>query len=314
LIKKMNIKQNKNTGIILLIITTLIFSGCIQNPFVKTTTQDDFRTGSQGILMEFLTNAPPSETYEEYPFQVGVILENVGAYDTKNGFISFTIEEDYMELMNQNDDVVSFSLKGKSVSLPTGDQLVKIIKANTKKIDEQSEKHDSTVLANVCYQYQTKKDVTICIDTDIYNLKEMQKVCNIKDITLTPQGAPVAITKIESEMLPAEDDNLIKPAFKIQIKNVGNGEVIDKGKISDICSSEPVDYKELNTVDIKVMLSNEELECKPTPLKLKSNEDEVRCILEKGIPKDRATYTSPLTIELDYGYTYSISTKVVIRK
>lgn len=309
-------KPNKSIKMILLpaIILVLFMPGCIQNPFVKPTTQDDFRTGSQGILMEFLANAPPGETYEEYPFQIGVLLQNTGAYDIKNGFISFTIEEDYMELMNQNDGVARFSLKGKSVALPTGDQLVKIIKAKTKKISEQSEKHDSTILASVCYQYQTKKDITVCIDTDIHNLKKMQKVCTIKDITLTPQGAPVAITKIESDMLPAEDDNLIKPAFKIHIKNVGNGEVIDKSKISDVCSSEPLEHRELNIVDIKVMLSNEKLECKPEPLKLKSNEDEVRCILEKGVPKDRATYTSPLTIELDYGYTYSLSKKVTIKK
>ena len=296
------------------IILVLFISGCIQNPFVKPTTQDDLRTGRQGILMEYLNNAPPSEIYEDYPFQIGVILENVGASDIKNGFISFTVEEAYMELMNQNDESVRFNLKGKSVSLPTGDQLVKIIKARTKKIGGQSEKHESTILANVCYQYQTKKDVTACIDTDVYNLKKMQKVCRVRDITLTPQGAPVSITKIESEMLPAENDNLIKPAFKIHIKNVGNGEVIDKGKISDICSSEPVDYKELNIVDIKVMLSNEELECKPIPLKLRYDDDIVRCILEKGVPKERATYTAPLTIELNYGYTYSISKKIVIRK
>jgi len=309
-------KQNKNIKLILLpvIILVLFISGCIQNPFVKPTTQDDLRTGRQGILMEFLNNAPPSEIYEDYPFQIGVILENVGASDIKKGFISFTVEEAYMELMNQNDEAIRFNLKGKSVSLPTGDQLVKIIKARTKKISGQSEKHESTILANVCYQYQTKKDITACIDTDVYDLKKMQKVCRVRDITLTPQGAPVSITKIESEMLPAEDDNLIKPAFKIHIKNVGNGEVIDKGKISDICSSEPVDYKELNIVDIKVMLSNEELECKPIPLKLKYEGDVVRCILEKGVPKEKATYTTPLTIELNYGYTYSISKKIIIKK
>ena len=309
-------KPNKNIKMILLsvVILVLFISGCVSNPFVKPTTQDDLRTGRQGILMEFLTNAPPSETYEDYPFQIGVMLKNIGAYDIKEGFVSFTIEEGYMELMNQNDEVVRFSLKGKSVSLPTGDQLVKIIKVKTKKIDEQSEKHDSTILANVCYKYQTKKDITTCIDTDVYNLKKMQKVCIVRDITLTPQGAPVAITKIESEMLPAEDDNLIKPSFKIYIKNVGNGEVIDKGKISEVCSSEPLEHKELNTVDIKVMLSNEELECKPIPLKLKGEGDVVRCVLEKGVPKDRATYTAPLTIELNYGYTYSISKKIMIKK
>jgi len=79
-------KPNKSIKMILLpaIILVLFMPGCITNPFIKTTTKDDLRTGSQGILMEFLANAPPGETYEEYPFQIGVLLQNTGAPSRRN--------------------------------------------------------------------------------------------------------------------------------------------------------------------------------------------------------------------------------------
>ena len=308
-------KQNKNTQIILLIMITLVFflSGCIgpfnlQNP----ASQDEFRKGNDGIQINFLDNAPPSETYEEYPFNVGLMLKNAGAYDTKGGIISFTVEEDYIELLD-NDDI-RFNLKGKSIALPTGDQKTEVIRAKTKKISVQSEMHVSKILASICYPYQTKKNIDVCIDTDIYNIKNMEKVCNVKDISLTTQGAPVAITKIESEMRSSEDEKIVKPSFKIYVKNVGDGIVFAKEKVNDACSSAPLKYEEINAVEIKVMMSGEELQCREKILKLKENKDSVRCTFENGISTEKFVYTTPLTIELNYGYSTSISKDILIKK
>ena len=307
-------KQNRNAGIILLIMITLVFflSGCVSNPFIKPTTQDDFRIGRDGILINFLDNAPPSETYEEYPFSIGLMLKNAGAYDTKGGIISFTVEDDYIELLNNKD--IRFNLKGKSIALPTGDQKTEVIRAKAKKISGQSEMHTSKILASICYPYQTKKNIDVCIDTDIYNIKNMKKVCNVKDITLTTQGAPVAITKIESEMLSSEDEKIVKPSFKIYIKNVGGGIVFAKEKVNDACSSAPLKYEELNAVEIKVMMSGEELQCREKILKLKENKDNVICTFESGVSTEKAIYTTPLTIELNYGYSTSISKDILIKK
>ncbi len=308
-------KQNKNTGIILLVIITLVFflSGCIgpfnlQNP----ANQDEFRKGNDGILINFLDNAPPSETYEDYPFSIGLMLKNAGAYDTNGGIISFTVEEDYIDLLDNND--IRFNLKGKSLALPIGDQKTEVIRAKAKKISGQSEMHTSKILTSICYPYQTKKSVDVCIDTDIYNIKNIQKVCNVKDITLTTQGAPVAITKIESEMLSSEDENIVKPSFEIYVKNVGDGIAFAKEKVNDACSSAPLKYEELNAVEIKVMMSGEELQCREKILKLKENKDSVRCVFEKGISTEKFVYTTPLTIELNYGYSTSISKDILIKK
>jgi len=262
--------------------------------------------------MEFLTNAPPSETYEEIPFNIGILLKNAGAYDVKGGIISFTVEEDYIELPNKGD--IRFNLNGKSVALPIGDQKTEMIRTKTKKISGQSEMHTSKILVSICYPYQTKKNVDVCIDTDMYGIKNMKKVCNVKDIALTTQGAPIAITKIESEMLSSDDETIVKPSFKIYIKNVGGGIVFAKENINNVCSSAPLKYEEMNAVKIKVMMSGEELQCREEILKLKENKDNVRCTLENGISTEKAIYTTPLTIELSYGYSTSMSKDILIKK
>ena len=215
-------------------------------------------------------------------------------------------------MLNNKD--IRFNLKGKSIALPTGDQKTEVIRAKAKKISGQSEMHVSKILTSICYPYQTKKNIDVCIDTDIYNIKNMKKVCNVRDITLTTQGAPVAITKIESEMLSSEDGNVVKPSFKIYIKNVGDGIVFAKEKVNDACSSAPLKYEELNAVEIKVMMSGEELQCREKILKLKGNKDNARCTLESGISTEKSVYTTPLTIELNYGYSTSISKDILIKK
>jgi hypothetical protein len=40
----------------------------------------------------------------------------------------------------------------------------------------------------------------------------------------------------------------------------------------------------------------------------------VRCTYERGITKAMGTYTTPLIIEIDYGYVQSVSRSILIRK
>ena len=53
----------------------------------------------------------------------------------------------------------------------------------------------------------------MCIDPDVVGLKVRQKICAVKDISLSGgQGAPIAITKIEPVMVPEVDNQNIKYA------------------------------------------------------------------------------------------------------
>ena len=138
------------------------------------------------------------------------------------------------------------------------------------------------------------------------------------------QGAPVAVTKVETRMLPQEDDKKVKPHFIIHVKNAGNGEVIDPSKIEVACKSEALDYKDFNTIIVSASLSGTPLRCSedigavpgPVTVRLRDKEDLIRCTYDKdnGIDAGLDAYIAPLKVELDYGYTFTISKNIIIEK
>ena len=161
----------------------------------------------------------------------------------------------------------------------------------------------------------------MCIDTDIIGEVRGKKVCDIKDLTFSEgQGAPVAVTKIETRMLPDVDVNKVKPHFIIFIENKGNGEVVNSKKLGAACSSSGLEYTDFNTLTISASLPQGDLKCSenvdpgPAAVRLREKEDMVRCTLEDGIDIGRDAYTAPLKIELNYGYTFTISKDIIIEK
>jgi len=303
-------KTNKKINLIFILLVVVFLSGCDFTNIGNTPSEKSFRTGNKGITISFLQNAPPNEVYEENPFSIGILLKNEGAYEVRNGIVSFSIEDEHVDVQRP-ENLVTFNLNGKSVSMPGGDQTTEFLRASTKKIE--SERRESIIIASLCYPYKTIADASVCIDTDIYNLKTINKVCYIRDMSFNSQGAPVAVTKIETKMLPGDNEDTIKPQFIIHIQNVNAGSVIKKEKVADACSSEPIGIDDLNIINVKAELSGEGLECSPNPSKLKDGKTSVRCVLEQGLSSQQATYTSPLKVELEYGYTSSISKIFLIK-
>jgi len=215
-----------------------------------------------------------------------------------------------------------FEIKGKSIFNPEGDNDLITLIARTKQISVQSETQSSTIFATACYPYKTILGTSICVDTDIYGIRKGEKACDIRDLSFPKgQGAPVSITKIETRMLPEIDENLVKPHFFIHIENEGNGEVIDLVKVEDVCTNKPLNYTDFNSIQIKVELSGRTLDCSVDDkgpgietIRLRDKEDLVRCTLEEGIDIGRDAYTAPLRIELEYGYTFTISKDIIIEK
>jgi len=309
--------------IILIIITLLLITGCgkFKGGGPSTTiSASDIHKGSEGIKMEFINGAPPEEVNENVGFYVSVLLQNKGAFDIKDSYLLLGVEKDYTESEGESKN---YDLDGKSIQNPVGEQKVIDFKITSKEIDKQSEQHKTSLFLTTCYEYQTEAIEEVCIDPDFYSIVPIEKSCEVKDISLTDQGAPVAVTKIEQKILQDIDKDVIKPSFTIYINNKGNGEVIDKDKITDVCSSVGVDYKTWNTIYVEAFLYDKQLDCKPKKegeeskigyLRLKSKEDFVKCTDEDGIEKDRATYKTPLKIKLSYGYTETISKEIIIKK
>ena len=302
--------------------------------------EQDFHIGFNGLAIGFLKNTPPSKVFEEETLPVILNVKNIGAYDIKDNeaVLSLGVEKDYtkrVDLLKEGrvaqlqDTAASFSLAGRSALNQIGDEEVISYNVQAGTLDPQSEYHTTTVIATLCYPYETTLTNTICIDTDINNLRPGKKVCKAQDLVLSKgQGAPVAITKIEVNMLPLLGEQKyekIKPQFLIYVENKGQGLVIKREAVKDFCTKSDTKHENINIVYVEVLLGDKELECQLEKkegsaeqghIKLKAGKDIIRCAVEEGeaIDKYQDPYFSTLKVILKYGYTQSLSANYFIQK
>jgi len=294
-------------------------------------TDKDFKKGTAGLEFEFYESGPPSNVFEEEEFEIVADIWNKGAYTTNMVYLTTIVENDYMELTGEpKTQVVPTDvekLQGRSVSFPEGTSTHFSVKAKAKKLDLLSVQHTSPVILTACYNYMTEVAEDVCIDPDPNS--KANKVCEIQDITMADQGAPIAITKIETKVLP--DGDQVSLQFVLHIENKGDGEVVEFNRLKEACSSSSMGLKDWNHVYLKnFKFSNTQyeydftkdsnkIECAPNPLRLITNKDYIRCTIKNSnlpdtmkLSKNSPSYISQAYINLAYGYTHSISKNVVI--
>ncbi len=322
--------NNKTKGFmfIITIVLSLYLSGCSLANFSASgketpITNVNVYQGTEGLEIEFLTNSPPEKVYEGENFVVSTLLNNKGAYPITSGKVVLTHEPDYFDVPTTSS---TFNLLGKTMYDPSEHNIQKSFNLNTKKLEPKSTGHDSIVLVTACYDYGTKLNTEVCIDTDPQNIKAIEKSCNTEDLSFSGQGAPIAITKIETKMIIGEGGK-VRPNFWIYVQNHGDGQVISKSSIDKACGSASIDKNELNGVVLKDLKFSQytlaDMDCRPKPetslnpvLKLTDNEQYFICTLrdDVSIPADTSTFKTGLYIELEYGYTLTKSKEFTIKK
>jgi len=317
-------KQTKISIIAFLCIVLITFNACSLGGGSGSVASTDYRKGTDALKMEFMNNAPPEKVGEDSHFDVAIELKNDGGFDIAKGILTIGYEKDYLELLEwaESDSIspastpnsVYFNLIGKSLINDEGGFDVVVPKMKARFLEPLAETHTTILFITSCYSYNTSFDDTVCIDTDPYNRRLIDKVCESKAKSYSSQGAPVAVTKIEPDFLSSGDRGILIPKYTIHLKNKGIGEIINSQKLKQFCSSSSVDREDVNRLDIEAYLSGRELKCSPEPLRLEKNKDKVICKLEEGIPKSEATYLAPIVIILKYGYTHSVSKPVEIRR
>ncbi len=259
--------------------------------------EEEIRIGNEGIYMSFIDNAPPAEVYDSEVFPVIINFENKGASDAEG---SILIQLDDNLKLDDGRLKESFKLEGKSVGNPEGEK--ETIRASINPyLFEDTEIMTRLVRVIANYQYQTNAIANVCIDTDPFGEVEVggiQKACEVEDIMLDKgQGAPIAVTRIEPMMMGSSTK--ITPKFRIYIENVGGGE------------PSSTDNKP-NVVKIKAYLSEEELICDDEELNIDKRES-IACSLSEGISKKQESYTSLISIKLDYNYKNTINKEIQIK-
>jgi len=300
MMKKINGKITFGVLIILMVLLT----SCTGRE--TDTTQQDWRKGTQAIEMNFIQGAPPSVVYNDDPIEFSVEVWNRGA-SPLYGYLYFTgFDDDIFSGMSKrpikmdiSDHKTKYNPEGGHdiisqfgrVILPEGVDVFK----------------ETRVVAEACYSYETISDVAVCIDPEPNKRDFSSDACRPKDVSGGSQAAPVAITNVQVEPTPQ------KTIFRITIKNVGKGTILDRTVVQD-CLDSDVTFPLTDWVDVdEVKLGlNDHLRCEtPNPVKLVNGVGKIHCIADNI--RGSSAYATTLTIRLTYGYRESIEVPIEVR-
>jgi hypothetical protein len=255
---------------------------------------EQYRKGSQGIVLSFVENAPPSQLFDTDSLTIGIKATNMGAESADVRIIVSGFDPSIITMGN----TASVHIAGKEeVYNPTeGESETVFFKQSSTNLGD-ANSYSPNIMATACYSYKSVAEADVCINGNpIVN----RGVCSPSNIQLSGgQGGPVGITNIEVAATPG------KTNFKIYIKNLGSG--------GPCKNNQPAELEEVGVESVKV--HNLNLNCKPLTsgmVRLINGEAVLYCEMN-GIDLNRV-YTTPMVISLYYDYSTSITTPVQIVK
>ena len=332
------INLKKKLIFILFIILLISISGCTGKKG-STKSVEEIRTGTEGIVINFLPNTPPDKIHIEQgadesltTFQVVLEVRNKGAYPQPDDGVPSPIGRIFLSGYDTNilafdknvEELSGKPLDGKSTINQNGGLDFITFNGQILTGNLNVENYEPIIQATACYNYITIAGPSVCIDPNPYSTVKEKKVCEVKSILLQSQGAPVAVINIDEEAFAT------KTQFKITIKNIGGGEVIHDRAL-DKCAptGEKLSRENIDKVYlIGAKVGTKSLNCGPFigsqgavvyggsgDIRLLNNEGFVICELSsKDYSNTKSAYTTPLTVNLLYGYRTTIEKKIQIKR
>src|SRR3989338_4636222 len=207
------VKQKRFIILIVLIFIIEIITGCTS----RTEFSSDFHTGTEGLKIGFLENAPPDELdyIKGTQFLIGIGVENKGAEDITKGTIKVTSFKNYIDIKGGTEcrfekelengvECILPVLKGKSFESAEGDFSPIYLDAEVVSVDSKSLESLETIEIEVEYKYATTASIEICVN-DIKEVFNVDKSCEAKSLTLDGQGGPVAVTSVKYSTFEIND-------------------------------------------------------------------------------------------------------------
>jgi len=297
----------------------LFILGCGSGSGGRIAEQFNPRTGTEGLVFDFIDDAPPPEIFDGSAVPLAIEIENKGAAEVFEGYVSWQIPTEIFEAETALD---YFELYGKTTYNPQGEIKQLYYYAEGKRLPPMQEVQTVTVGATICYNYETVLSEEVCVDTLTFPNDAFEKPCTVQDVRSSGQGAPVVITQVEVLMIPKDD--VVIPRFRIHIRNKGDGLVINKDEVQTACSAEtaPNLYNVIYVEEARLSKVYN-LQCSglqrtaglgKSYFNINQQEDTIfECEYEQGIPTEKGTFITPLVIKLGYGYTKTASKQINIR-
>jgi len=301
---------NKIIFATLILVLVFMLSSCIGGQ----TQRRSLYKGTTGLVVEF-SDSTPDTTYEDSSFPLVMRITNDGTHTiTKENpaIISVITDKLYFSLESENYEKEVY-LEGRSELFPDGEILIPelpFVKSNILYGAIQNPKSD--IYFSMCYPYETTFSENICMDFDIHEMDQREKVCKSKELVFTGgQGAPIAITKI-TPVMKVYNNLELRPIFMIEIQNRAKG--LPWYNNEKKCSvSETPDKSSWNKIKISGTLSSLDLNCGSEPVRLIDNKGIFKCEVDGVFPKG-TNYLSSINFKLEYNYIESVSKTIEITR
>ncbi len=297
----------KKMLIVLMAFTLLLFGCQTQDQGVAG---PSFVGGTNGLLINFLQDAPPDTVYDanRAEFQVAVQVKNAGEWDVPVGSLKISLSGvdpvDFgmvdANMQKSSDTLLSATKKDSAGAIIQGSQLVFTFPGFSYKADLPGDVQH-TIKADACYAYGTKALTSTCIKKDL--TKVDTSVCIVdSDRPVANSGAPVQVFSVR-QSAGGKDSILLT----IVLKQTGTGEIFKSGLncASGISNENVVNFK-INTG------MTSELSCSGIStgtgtvsgdVTLYNGERQITCTQKTGGQGDFVK-----TVEITLGYDHKVST------
>ncbi|MBU2589646.1 MAG: hypothetical protein KKA65_04555 [Nanoarchaeota archaeon] len=297
----------KKIILIILIASILVLSGCdllssITNKIpskLPGLNQEEKQTtyGGTGTLETSIVNPKKSGTIlNGYPFQPVVRIKNLGGSESYGQVCITGLDQDVFSGFS-GCECLNYQQRRVDETFEDID-----LKFGAYNIQTEEEKAYALTAINR-FKYGTNIKAEICITADIY---EDQK-CSA-DISQVTSG-PLKINSIEETIIPLSD-NLVTIIFRIEVDNVGDGNLWDLQRVNEQCVPfTPIDEdkKKIKTNIIRFPVSAD-LQCQE--VKLDENDEaiitceakQVSLLNSQGIYLFDEDYKPEVIFELEYAY------------
>ena len=308
----------KKIYLLLISIIMLTIAGCSSDSNARSSgvSGESFIGGDKALNFEFGENTPPLRVRDQslQPFSVRLLVENNGEFDIPEGraHVSLTgfnaadlgMQETSKTLLALN----GFKKQG-SNTIPGGKQ--QVVFSDLKYVGSVvSGTYPLRMFANICYPYQTRAIVSLCINGDtVPSIDNRVKICDLdSQRRVSNSGAPVFIENVRQYPYGSSS---IQIQFDIRHKPIsGDSNIYESGSIDNNCrlngvstSSTDALFKK-DKVTYLVETGLEGLNCESTGsnsnvITLNANTYTVTCIQDTT---GESEYEKPISIILDYDY------------
>ncbi|MBW2972080.1 hypothetical protein KY359_03515 [Candidatus Woesearchaeota archaeon] len=295
-----------------LILTLLFITGCSSfggrndGPPVSA---EFTATGTEGIVMNFIPEQPPSKVYTQSSLTFLVEIRNRGTYTVPSAAFYLTGFDPNIIVGLPPAYILAQPLEGKNQFNPEGGYTTAEFSTSTVNLPTSMPNYKPTFMLTACYPYHTVATPLICVDPNPLDTTT-DKACRVQKVYATgSQGAPVSVQSIESEARPTG------MFFRIHIANLAGGTEQASGTVFDQTAMQTcpggLQYSSLNNIDYMVSIAGQPLDCEPQGrIRLVNNVATIFCKY-LNMPQIPA-YQTPIEVVLMYGYKSSIAKIVEI--